>query len=207
VSRASTCNVAPPSNLLLGDNGVVTANYIGSDGFNTIIHELGHALGLKHGHEAEFDNPALPDEVNDSEFSVMTYWSYMNAGDLTTAVNGSSTQTYQMFDIAALQAMYGANLDSEGKQATYSWDKTTGLETLVVDNVTQTQFITSANKTGNKIFETVWTQGATTTYDLSNFTDNQVDDMRPGQWMMFSVAQLAQLDSQAGALEAQAAQI
>lgn len=183
---------------VLGKNGVVTANYVGSDAFNTIIHELGHALGLKHGHEVDFDNPALPDEVNDSEFSVMTYWSYMNAGGITAAVNGSSTQTYQMFDIAALQAMYGANLDSEGKQATYSWDKTTGLETLVVDNVTQTQLITAANKTGNKIFETVWTQGATTTYDLSNFTDNQVDDMRPGQWMVFSVAQLAQLDSQAG---------
>lgn len=183
---------------VLGKNGVVTANYIGSDGFNTIIHELGHALGLKHGHEAEFDNPALPDEVNDSEFSVMTYWSYMNAGDLTTAVNGSSTQTYQMFDIAALQAMYGANFDAEGKPATYSWDRTTGLQTLVLDGITQSQLITASNKTGNKIFETVWTQGATATYDLSNFTDNQVDDMRPDQWMTFSIAQLAQLDSQAG---------
>ena len=184
---------------VLGQNGVVTASYIGSDGFNTIIHELGHALGLKHGHEAAYDNPALPDEVNDSEFSVMTYWSYMNAGGITAAVNGSSTQTYQMFDIAALQAMYGANFGSEGKQATYSWDGTTGLETLVVDSVTQAQLITAANKTGNTIFETVWTQGATATYDLSNFTDNQLDNMNPGQWMMFSAAQLALLDSQAGA--------
>jgi serralysin len=183
---------------VLGQNGVVTANYIGSDGFNTIIHELGHALGLKHGHEAEFGNPQLPDDVNDSEFSVMTYWSYMNAGGITAAVNGSSTQTYQMFDIAALQAMYGANFDSEGKQATYSWNATTGLETLVLDSATQPQLITAANKTGNKIFETVWTQGATATYDLSNFTDNQLDNMNPGQWMMFSAAQLALLDSQAG---------
>ncbi len=36
----------------LGTNGKVPVNYFGTDGFNTIIHELGHAFGLKHGHDA-----------------------------------------------------------------------------------------------------------------------------------------------------------
>lgn len=48
-----------------------------------------------------------------------------------------------------------------------------------------------------KIFSTVWTQGATTTYDLSNFDDDQVDDLRAGQWLKFSVKQLADLNSDA----------
>jgi hypothetical protein len=38
-------------------------------------------------------------------------------------------------------------------------------------------------------------QGATSTYDLSNFSQNQVDDMNPGGWMMFSTAQLAHLNA------------
>ena len=55
----------------------------------------------------------------------------------------------------------------------------------------------------NKIFSTVWTQGATTTYDLSNFTDNASLDMRPGQWMTFSRAQLSDLNSEAASGTAQ----
>jgi Ca2+-binding RTX toxin-like protein len=182
----------------LGGNGTPPEAFAGTDHFNTIMHELGHALGLKHGHEAEGGSAALTPDVNDNEFSVMTYWSYMNAGGITEAILGSSPQSYMMFDIAALQEMYGANWGGLGKQATYSWSATTGLQTLVVDGQTQSPFFSAAEKTGDKIFETVWTQGATTTYDLSNFSDNQFDDMRPGRWMMFSTAQLAELNSQAG---------
>ena len=37
--------------------------------------------------------------------------------------------------------------------------------------------------------------GAYTTYDLSTFADNQVDDLRPGHWLTFSHAQLADLNN------------
>ena len=47
----------------------------------------------------------------------------------------------------------------------------------------------------NKIFSTVWTQGATATYDLSNFAQDQIDDLRPGHWLNFSNDQLADLNS------------
>jgi Ca2+-binding RTX toxin-like protein len=57
---------------------------------------------------------------------------------------------------------------------------------------------TAAPDTGvtssHAIFSTVWTQGATATYDLSNFSDDQFDDMNPGRWMTFSMAQLANLN-------------
>ena len=35
----------------LGGNGNAPAAYFGTDDFNTIIHEMGHAFGLKHGHD------------------------------------------------------------------------------------------------------------------------------------------------------------
>ena len=37
--------------------------------------------------------------------------------------------------------------------------------------------------------------GAYTTYDLSAFAGNQVDDLRPGHWLTFSQGQLADLNN------------
>ncbi|MFG1397010.1 DUF4114 domain-containing protein [Roseixanthobacter pseudopolyaromaticivorans] len=177
----------------LGDNGNTPTNFFGTDEFNTVIHELGHAFGLKHGHDASY-NGALAPEVNDNEFSVMTYASYLGspAGRVTVAINGSSPQSYMMYDIAALQALYGANFSKVGTQAVYQWDASTGQEYI---NGEAAPF-TGVSVT-QKIFSTVWTQGATTTYDLSNFNEDQVDDLRPGHWLTFSRAQIADLNWQA----------
>ncbi len=178
----------------LGGNGQLeSSTFFGTDGFLTIIHEMGHAFGLKHGHDPDYSGK-LADDVNDNEFSVMTYASYLGAdtSTVTPAHVGSSPQSYMMFDIAALQAYYGANFDSVGIKVTYTWDNTTGQEYI--------NGIKAANAgvtaTG-KIFSTVWTQGATTTFDLSNFTGDQVDDMQPGQWLNFSKSQIADLNSNA----------
>ena len=44
----------------LGGNTTVSAQQIGSDGLLTITHELGHTLGLKHGHESELHGRTAP---------------------------------------------------------------------------------------------------------------------------------------------------
>ena len=51
---------------LVASNGDLT---IGDDGYKTILHEIGHAMGLKHPHEA----PALPDAEDSRKFTVMSY--------------------------------------------------------------------------------------------------------------------------------------
>jgi len=97
----------------------------------TMLHELGHALGLKHGSEAGgVANELLPAASNDLEYSVMTYASYI--GSLATADTcavDSNPQTYMMDDIAALQYLYGANFSVLGPTR-YSWNANTG-ETMV----------------------------------------------------------------------------
>ena len=187
----SDANAEAAGDLWLSSNGDVGAQYFGSDGFLTITHELGHTLGLKHGQET-VPNGALAPQFNDNEFSVMTYASYLGSNltsGPTSAVDGSSPQSYMMFDIAALQSMYGANFGKVGTAETYTWDST-GQEYVNGAPAPNTGVSST-----HKIFSTIWTAGSTSTYDLSNFSQNQVDDMRPGHWMTFSNGQLAQLNS------------
>ena len=188
------------TNARVPDSGNGVPKFFGSDGYLTIIHELGHALGLKHGHYETLNpltfnyNVALAPNVNDNEFSVMTYASYLGS-DIdpvkpapTQAKEGSAPQSYMMYDIAALQFLYGANFDAVGTTAVYRWDGSTGQETI---NSKAAPGM-GVSSTG-KIFSTVWTQGATTTYDLSSFGQNQQDDLRPGHFLKFSDGQLANL--------------
>lgn len=183
-------NTDGSGDMWLAGNADVVAGYFGSDAFSTIIHELGHTLGLKHGHEAS-PNGALAREFDNHQFSVMTYRPFIDAPvhPITQEVDGSAPQSYMMFDISALQAMYGANFSRLGKEDTYRWNDMTGQQLLNGQPAPNT----GVSSTG-KIFSTVWTQGAASTYDLSNFTQDQVDDLRPGHWLTFSNSQLADLN-------------
>ena len=188
----------------LGANGAPTSDQLlGNDSFATIIHEIGHAMGLKHPFEP-YPNGSISPSQNDIEFTVMTYSAYLS-GEVsvnanTTAPDGSSVSGYMMYDIAALQDMYGANWDkaktddAPAQVAVYTWSNGDGQQYIngeVAPNTGTTET--------HKIFQTVWTQGAETTYDFSNFSGDQYDDLRPGQWLRFSVEHLADLNSAAPA--------
>jgi Ca2+-binding RTX toxin-like protein len=208
-SRASPPDWNTQGDTFFGSNGVVPASvggvpkYFGTDGFLTIMHELGHALGLKHGHFETLTPPsprsqvALAANVNDNEFSIMTYASYLGSEinpvspAPTAAKDGSAPQSFMMYDIAALQAMYGANFGKVGTTDIYRWNGSTGQETINGSAAPGT----GLSSTG-KIFSTVWTQGAIAIYDLSTFGgQDQVDDLRPGHFLKFSDGQLANLTS------------
>jgi serralysin len=122
----------------------------------------------------------------------MTYASYFGSPvpPPTDAVSGSSPQSLMMFDISALQALYGANYDKLGTAERYSWNTVTGQQ--LIDGQPAPHTGTTST---NKIFSTIWTQGAAATYDLSAFVQNQVDDIRPGHWLRFDNDKLADLNS------------
>jgi len=171
-----------------GDSWYNTMKYgnptLGNYQYMTFLHETGHALGLKHGHEA----PALSPDRDSMEYSVMTYRSYigdsLDDGGYRNETWGFA-QTLMMYDIAALQRMYGADFDFNAGNTVYNWDPNTGA--FVVN------LVTKWTPGGNRVFMTLWDGGGNDTYNLSNYNSSVTIDLRPGEWTITSTVQLANL--------------
>ena len=160
----------------------------GNYDYAIVMHELGHALGLKHGHETL--GPlltTLPRAVDSMEYSVMTYRSYVGqsvSGGYTNE-NWGYAQTFMMLDIAALQYLYGADFTTNAGDTVYSWSPTTGA-TYVDGDI-------AIAPGGNRVFQTIWDGGGIDTYDLSNYATDLEINLNPGAHSVLSQAQLAYL--------------
>jgi serralysin len=89
--------------------GTMAANQSpGSWAYLTMLHEIGHALGLKHPHEGAWTLPAAHDQY---AYTVMSY----------TAGGAAYPQTPMLLDIAAVQHLYGANMATRSGDTVYSW--------------------------------------------------------------------------------------
>ena len=164
------------------------APVLGNYAYFTHIHELGHSMGLKHAHETGgVANLAVPAARDAVEFTVMSYRSY--AGGTTAGSysfgNWDAPQTYMMYDILALQTMYGADYGTNNGATTYTWSPTTG-ETFI-------NGISQGTPGGNKVFMTVWDGGGVDTYDMSNYAGSVSINLAPGGWSINAEGQRADL--------------
>jgi serralysin len=174
-----------------GDAGTeLLTPQMGNKAYAAYMHEIGHALGLSHGHsDPGSSSLAMSAAHNSIEYSVMTYASYV--GD---SINGAWSevgawdhpQSLMMYDIAALQYLYGANFQHNDGDSVYTWDPDTG-EGLI-------NGFSQGVPGANKIFATIWDGGGNDTYDFSNYASRVEVDLQPGHWTTASLDQLAHLD-------------
>jgi len=158
----------------------------GNHGWRSTLHELGHALGLKHAHETGGPaNVAVPAAFNHHEYTVMSYLSYQGSTTGYTNETWGTPQPFMMLDIAALQYMYGADFTLNGTNSVYTFSPTT--DEMFINGVGQ------GAPGGNRIFQTVWDGNGVDTFDLSNYTTNLQVDLRPGEASLFSTLERAQL--------------
>ena len=169
--------------VFLGTSG--QAPKAGNYDWMTIIHELGHALGLKHPHDVEA-YATLPSEMDRMEDTVMSYNSYVGQSETGYANDRwDFAQTFMARDIAALQHMYGADYDSNSGDTVYRWSPTSG--TTWIDGAA------AVSPGANRIFLTIWDGGGTDTYDLSAYRTGVTVDLAPGGHSHLSDSQTARL--------------
>lgn len=124
----------------------------GSKGYFLILHETGHALGLKHPNEGGHQDARLDSVVN-TIMSVRAFNTPENLGlDPKYFPDQSNLSFYPTtpmpYDIAALQFIYGVNWEHAKEDTTYKF-------------VPEQQF-----------YETIWDAGGDDTIDFSAATTN-----------------------------------
>ncbi|UOM35352.1 M10 family metallopeptidase [Acuticoccus sp. I52.16.1] len=106
---------------------------VGGYDYITFIHELGHALGLSHPHDASGSSTVFPNvsgpfndygdyDMNQGVYTMMSYndgWATAPHGSPGAAAYGWQG-TPMALDIAALQEMYGANTSTATGNDTYT---------------------------------------------------------------------------------------
>lgn len=139
-------------------------------GFRTLLHEIGHALGISHpGNYNAAPDVTLTYEANaeyyqDSlQYTIMSYFPSSSTG----AIRNSFAATPLAHDIAAIQSIYGANMTTRIGDTVYGFHSNAGRDAF--DFTLNVQPVVA-----------IWDAGGRDTLDFSGWNSNSKIDLAPG---------------------------
>src|SRR4029077_17604358 len=154
--------------------------YFGGYGFETYMHEIGHSLGLSHPGTYDAGNGVTITYANNAEYAqdnrqytIMSYFGGYLPGygwqQDGTSLSYLYSSTPMLDDVAAIQAIYGADTTTRAGDTTYGFHSNAGR--AVFDFTIDTSPII-----------TIWDGGGTDTVDLSGYATNQRIDLHAGAY-------------------------
>lgn len=162
--------------------GSLVNTAVGEYGFQTFIHEIGHALGLNHMGDYNGNGNWSPSSFQDSVvLSVMSYFGPRNAApNYSPEVAQAdwvgddqrihSPQTPMVNDVMAIQAMYGVSTTTRAGNTTYGFNASASGPLLRIHDFSQNPYPVL----------TLFDSGGIDTLDLSGWSDPSRIDLTPG---------------------------
>ncbi len=129
------------------------------------LHELGHALGLKHPFE---DGETLPAAYDTARYTVMSYTRIADAVAYVRTASGIERfyiepSTPMLFDVLAIQAKYGASTTTNAGDTIFSFSAT------------------------NPVIQTIYDAGGRDTIDTSNVARPSIIDLNAGSFSSIGI--------------------
>jgi len=153
------------------DYGVFDLTLFARRGFETMLHEAGHGLGLSHPGYYNSGHVSVPAgtrfDQDNRRNTIMSYRDEDAGADSNADWNGLFAATPMIYDIAAIQTMYGADPTTRNGATTYGFGNNTG------------RAVFDFSKDLGSVFA-IYDAGGIDTLDASQFTGDSVINLWPG---------------------------